>query len=122
MRPSASLAPRVAALASAIDAKASPPAAAYLAKIHDNGPGWVDEFLAYRDDFQFADASRPLMVSFDALRSRHEAPARQAYNDARGLFQQGKADEGYAKYREIVNKYYASSLYRLAKRSLAERS
>jgi hypothetical protein len=37
------------------------------------------------------------------------------------MFQQGKQDEGYAKYREIVEKYYASSLYRNVKRSLEDR-
>jgi hypothetical protein len=37
------------------------------------------------------------------------------------LFQQGKQDEGYAKYREIVEKYYASPLYRSVKQWLAER-
>ena len=36
-------------------------------------------------------------------------------------FQQEKRDEGYAKYQEIVDKYYAASSYRNVKRWLAER-
>ncbi len=41
--------------------------------------------------------------------------------EARSLFQQGRRDEGYAKAKEVVDAYYASSSYRTAKRWLAER-
>ena len=47
-------------------------------------------------------------------------PKRHSY-EARQSFQQGKQDEGYAKYQEIIEKYYASPLYRNVKRSLEER-
>ena len=61
------------------------------------------------------------MAAFAELRKMHEGPAKQAFGEARQLFQQGKQDEGYAKYKEIVEKYYASPLYRIVKRSLDER-
>ena len=40
--------------------------------------------------------------------------------EARGLFQQGRRDDGFAKAKEVVDKYYASSSYRLARKWLAE--
>ena len=42
-------------------------------------------------------------------------------NEARAAFQQGNKDQGYAKYQEVVDKYYAASSYRNAKRWLGER-
>jgi hypothetical protein len=41
--------------------------------------------------------------------------------EARGFFQQGRRDQGYAKAQEVVDKYYASPSYRLAKTWAAER-
>ena len=109
-------------LAGQIDAKAGPKAKALLAKIQANTDGsWIDDFLAYRDEFEFADASRDVMKAFGALRGQHSELAQKALNDARAAFQQGRQNDGYAKYQEIVDKYYASSLYRNAKRWLAER-
>jgi hypothetical protein len=61
------------------------------------------------------------MTAFANLRARHEEPAKKNFDEARQLFQQGKQDEGYRKYREIVQTYYASSLYRVVKPWLAER-
>ena len=49
----------------------------------------------------------------------HEAFDKLALTNA--AFQQGRRDEGYAKYQEIVDKYYAASSYRNVKRWLAER-
>jgi len=109
-------------LARAIAAKAAPGAAKYLKLIRaakDNS--WIDGYLAYRDDFEFADAAREVTAAFAELRSRHEGPAKTAFNEARQLFQQRKQDEGYAKCQSIVDSYYASPLYQTAKRWLTER-
>ncbi len=121
-KPLADLTDRENKVRAAIDAEAAPQAKALLARIREGKPGWVDAFLAFRDEFQFADAAREAMTAFDELRAKHEPPARKLYNEARGLFQQGKTDDGYEKYREIVDKYYASPLYRTVKRTLAERA
>jgi hypothetical protein len=116
LKPGGALAGRADRLARAIDAKAKPGAAELLPKVRANADGsWVDAFLAYRDDFEFADGARELMAEFAKLRARHEAPAKAAFAAARTAFQQGKQDEGYAKYQEIVDKHYASSLYRNVK-------
>ena len=82
---------------------------------------WIDGFLAFRDDFEFAPAAKDAMTAFAELRARHEAPAKKAFGDARQLFQEGKQDEGYGKYREIVQQDLRLALYRIVKRSLEER-
>jgi predicted esterase len=109
-------------LARTIAAKAAPGAAKYLKLIRAAKDGsWIDGFLAYRDDFEFADDAREAMAAFAELRSRHQGPAKSAFNEARQLFQQGKRDEGFAKYQTIVDSYYASPLYRNVKRWVKER-
>jgi predicted esterase len=105
-----------------IDAQAAPGAAKYLPLIREAKDGaWIEGFLAYRDDFEFAPAAREVMAAFAELRKNHDAPAQKAFGEARQLFQQGKQDEGYAKYKEIVEKDYASPQYRIVKRWLDER-
>jgi predicted esterase len=113
---------RVERLTKDIDAKAAPGAKDFLKKIKDPKDNkWVDPFLTYRDDFEFAPAARDVMEAFSALRAEQEKPAAKSMNEARAAFQQGNKDQGYAKYQEIVDKYYAASSYRNAKRWLAER-
>ena len=65
--------------------------------------------------------AREAIAPFAELRARHDAPAKEAFAEARRLFEQGKQDVGYAKYREIVQSHYASPLYRTVKRWLEER-
>jgi pimeloyl-ACP methyl ester carboxylesterase len=109
-------------LRASIDAKAKAKADEYLPKIKANADGsWVDGFLAFRDEFEFADAARPAMGAFEALRKQQEPAAQKAFQEGLMLLRQGKQDEGYAKYREIVEKYYASPRYRNIKEQLAAR-
>ena len=82
---------------------------------------WIDAFLAYRDDFEFAPAAHEVMEAFAALRAKQEKPAKKIFNEASAAFQQNNKDAGYAKYQEIVDKYFASSFYRNVKRWLADR-
>jgi predicted esterase len=105
-----------------LDAAAQPGAAKFLAKIRENkDKTWIDGFLTYRDDFEFAPAAGEVMQTFNTLRAEHEDPAKQALDGARTAFQNGQRDAGYAKYQEIADKWYASSSYRNVKRWLAER-
>jgi predicted esterase len=109
-------------LARTISAKAAPDAAKYLDSIRTAKDGkWIDGFLAYRDEFEFADDASKVMAAFAELRERQAGPAKAAFGEARQLFNQGKQEEGYAKYQTIVQSYYASPLYRNAKRWLDER-
>jgi predicted esterase len=110
-------------LARDVDGNAAAGAKQFLPRIQKKGQGkeWIDAFLAYRDDFEFAPAAREVMQAFEALRAEQEPAAKKAYDEARGAFQQGRPDEGYAKYQEIVDKYFAASSYRNVKRWVAER-
>lgn len=109
-------------LSKEVDTRAAAGAKQFLPKIRDGkAKGWIDGFLAYRDDFEFAPAAREAMEAFNALRAEHEGPAKKLLGEARAAFQQGRRDEGYAKYQEIVDKHYAASSYRNVKRWLAER-
>ena len=117
---------RLERLARAVDAKAAAGAAEFLPRIRqgqDQGKDWIDAFLAYRDDFEFAPApaAREVMQAFDALRAEQDAPANKALEEARAAFGKDKPDDGYAKYQEIVDRYYAAACYRNVKRWLAER-
>jgi predicted esterase len=110
-------------LTHAVNAKATPGTVKYLPLIRQaKDASWIDGWLAFRDDFEFADAAHDAVAAFAKLRATQEGPAKAALAEARRLFQQGKQDEGYAKYREIVHSYYASSLYRTVKHWLEERS
>lgn len=113
---------RLERLARQVDAKVAAGAKEFLPKIaQGNGKDWIDAFLAYRDDFEFAPAAREVMQAFNTLRAQHDGPAKKALDEARAAFRQGRRDEGYAKYQEIVDNHYAAPSYRNAKRWLAER-
>jgi predicted peptidase len=82
---------------------------------------WVKDFTNFRTQFQFAAGAADVLDAYRKLRTIHEEPAQKLFNEARGDFQQGKRDAGYAKYDEIVKKYYASSVYRYAKPAIESR-
>jgi predicted esterase len=108
-------------LVAAIDAEAAPRAKTFLEAIKSGGnSSWVDGFLAFRAEFEYAPAASAVMTAFNDLRARHELPASKLFGEARGLFQQGRRDDGHARLKELVDKYYASSHYRLAMKWLAE--
>jgi hypothetical protein len=109
-------------LSHAMDAKATAGARKYLALIRKAKSGaWIDDFRAFRADFEFAEAAAEVMTAFAELRKQQEEPARKASIEALQLFQNGKQDAGYAKYREIAEKYYASTQYPQVKRVLEAR-
>jgi predicted esterase len=108
-------------LAKDVDAQAAPKAKKFLAAIKANkGNAWVDDFLAFRDEYEYADAASAAMAAFNDLRAQQDQPASTAMGEARQAFRQGKRDEGYAKAKEVVAKYPASTSYRLAKKWAAE--
>ena len=110
---------RLERLAAAITSEAAPRPDQFLESIKagkDNS--WVDGFLAFRYEFEFADVGcrRHGRIQRPAIEAR--TPAAKLLGEARGLFQQGRRDDGLAKAKEIVDKYYASSSYRLASKWL----
>jgi predicted esterase len=113
---------RADAMRSSLNAAAAKGASAILPRIKENkDAAWLEDFLAFRDKYEFADAAQDVMAAFNALRAKHAEPAQAANNGANQLFQQGKTAEAYKKLQEIFERYYASPLYRIAKRSLANR-
>jgi predicted esterase len=112
---------RLNSLVASINAESGPRARTYLEQIRTGkGGSWIDSFLAFRDEFEFADVAADAMAAFNSLRELHDPPARKLMNEARGQFQQGRREEGRVKLQEIIEKYYASSVYRQAKKGLEE--
>jgi len=113
---------RADALRATLESEAAAGAKALLPRIKENkDAAWIEDFRTFRDRYEFADAAREVTTSFEALRARHTEPAQAANNEANRLFQQGKRDDAYKKYQEIVDRDYASALYPIAKRALANR-
>jgi predicted esterase len=118
----AATAARLKQLSGEIDSKAADGAKQFAAKVANGwDKEWIDDFLVYRDDFEFSPAASDIMKAFQKVRTDHDAPAKKAFGEASAAFQQGKRDEAYAKYQEVVDKYFAAPSYRNVKRWLAER-
>ena len=122
LHPDAATDARLDAVAGAVDARAAPRAQGFVDRMKEaKDASWVDDFLAYRDDYLDADGAAPAIRAFDELRRAQEAPAKKLADEALGLFRRGDRPAGLAKAREVAEKYPASSSYRLAKGWLAER-
>jgi predicted esterase len=105
-----------------IEQIAATPAKTLQARIQaakDNG--WVDDFDAFRQQFEFTDAAAGVMAEYARLRKVHEPLAEKLWADARRAFKEGDQAQGYRACAEIVSSYCASSYYRYAKQTLAER-
>ena len=55
---------------------------------------WVDGFLAFRDDFEFADAAADAMAAFDALRAEHDRARPEAHGRGPRPLPAGQARRG----------------------------
>ena len=85
------------------------------------GSGWVIDFAAFRRQFEFTEAAAGAMAEYAKLRKEHEPIAGKAWGEARKAFQAGNKEQGYRLCEQIINEHYASSFYRYATRTLAER-
>jgi predicted esterase len=122
LKPGGDLEQRAARLNASINARARPKAEVLAKKIKANKDGgWIDDFLAFRDEYEFTDAARAAIDAFAALRKTQEPEAQKTFEQAITAFRQGKPADGYAKYQEIVDKFYASSRYRNVKEQLKAR-
>lgn len=110
------------AVEQAVEREAGPKAKALERRIAQaKDDAWVEDFTAFRSQFEFAACARPVKDAYAKLRAEHEKPADELFWSARKDFQNGRDDEGYRKAGEIVSKYYASSYYRYAKGWLSKR-
>ena len=99
-----------------------PQAKKFAELISDNNDNtWVDAFLEFRRKFEFADGARAVVAAYYKLRKKHQKGADDLYHAARRDFRSKKQDDAYAKYQQVVDKYYASSWYPRMKRWIAER-
>ena len=113
---------RASRLGKVLDDKARPGALEYLPRIQKDADGsWVDGFLAYRAEFEFAPAARAVVAAYTALRARQEPEAKRLMGEARMAFQQGNRDQGYKLLEQIVEKCHASALYRDVKEQVQAR-
>jgi len=79
---------------------------------------WIDGFLRWRDQFEFAPSAAEVMTAFSKLVERHDKPAEDLYIEARKAFNNRDQNAGYAKYEEIVEKLYCARRCRIIKRWL----
>jgi predicted esterase len=98
---------------------AAKPLTAKIAKSKDDA--WIRDFWAFRLEFGFTDAAKPLMDAYAKLRGEHAKPAEDLFWKARADFQKNDSAAAYKKYEEIVAKYFASKWYFYAKRGLESR-
>jgi pimeloyl-ACP methyl ester carboxylesterase len=89
--------------------------------VKEQNDSWVRDFWAYRTEFQFTDAAKPILGAYAKLRDEHDRPAKDLFFKARGDFQGNRDAEAYRSYEEIVKKYYGSRWYFYAKRGLEKR-
>ena len=74
---------KILSLKSALLAAALSLTVAAAPSVHAQGkPGWIDPFLAYRDDFEFAPAARPVMAAFEEVRAEQSPRAQELYKQA----------------------------------------
>ncbi len=113
---------RLKTLQQAIDKEAAPAAKSLEKKLQQpKDDGWVADFVRFRSRFEFSEPGRKVMELHAKLRALHEKPAEELFFAARQDFQAQKRDAAYAKYEELVKKYYAASWYRYAKDGLDRR-
>ena len=96
------------------EAAAEKDAATHLNAVESNTDGsWIDSFLPWYDQFAASAAAKPAVEAFNKLRAAHTPKAKQLETEARKAFRAKKADEGWDKYRETIDNFYASPQYRI---------
>lgn len=97
----------------AFEAAAAENVESHLNAIQSNADGnWIHAFLEWHDQFALSEAAQPAIRAFQDLRTVHRVEASRLESEAKKAFRENKTDEGWAKYREIIDKYYASPQYR----------
>jgi predicted esterase len=109
-------------LDNALGAAATPGRDRLLGAIRANtDAGWVPEFLEYRAKFEGVPAATPVFEAYAQLRAIHQLQAEKVFEKAQEAFRNGDQDQGYAQYRKIAERYYASAFSRLVRQALDER-
>ena len=85
---------------------------------------WVSRYHRFQNQFRDTESGKAVQSVYEELKKRHERPAERLFFAARRIIQ-SKAkskDEAYAMLQEIVDDYYASTHYLLAKEWLENRN
>jgi predicted esterase len=102
---------------SAFEAAAQKSGKSLLKKIEANESNkWVDKYLDWEEKFALSTKCKDVVAAFGALREQHQETADELYQEGRKAFRNDDRKGGYAKYQEIVDKYYASTHYRSLKK------
>lgn len=110
------------AVREAYESAAAEHASDLLTRIRTNESGdWIDEYLDWQDQFALSRVGATTVKAFEKLRRQHDGPAGELQTEAKAAFRAGKREEGWQKYQEIVDKYYASRLYRTTREQLKGR-
>jgi hypothetical protein len=88
---------------------------------NDPSNDWVDDFIAWTDQFGTSNAAAKAMAAWKALQDEHTKPAAEAMKSAKKAFAKRQSEEGYKYYEEIATKYYAAPTYRQVRQSLEKR-
>lgn len=88
--------------------------------IADQNGEWVEGFLKFRSQFESLEATEKAMTAFYELRAKHEPLANEIFSEARKLIKSND-ETGYVLLQRIIDEYYASSKYRIAKDWLKNR-
>ncbi len=112
---------KLAAAARRYDAEASKQAEHFLERWKKGeGGAWVDEFYAWKLAFGGAPAAAEVLAAY-RKREHVEGPkADQLFVAAQKAFRSGDRDAGRAKYDEILDRCFASGLYPIVKRWVAD--
>jgi len=111
--------PAFSAMFQAYEAAAKSGGERLLKQIEENKNGkWIKRYLEWEEQFSLSSRYKGTIDAFKELQEEHEDSAKELYSEARKAFNQGKRSDGFAKYQEIVEKYYASTYYRTIKATL----
>lgn len=115
--------PERAALEATIDRAAQQEAPGLLKSIREaKGPQWVPAFRRYRAKFEGSASAKPVIDAYLELRAAHQPLAQRAFEQAQECFQNGNEPGGFAAFEQITAKYYASTLYDMAAKAIADRA
>ncbi|MEM7455282.1 MAG: M56 family metallopeptidase [Planctomycetota bacterium] len=104
-----------------IDDVVQPEALRFERLIRENLDGsWIEPFLEFRAQYEFASSAQSVMLVFDELRSEHDAACSGKFDQALSDFRNGRASYSRGVFQLIVTEYYASRHYPLARILLEE--
>ncbi|MCZ6689340.1 MAG: alpha/beta hydrolase-fold protein [Planctomycetota bacterium] len=116
LNPGRAVRSRLSKLRKAIEKLADPPATKLEKRMASSKGGeWMDDFLAFRGDFAFADASSKCMQIYSRLKEKHRKPADELIRKSR---QEKDEETRRALWKEVLEKYFATKWYPFVKKWL----